>query len=112
MKRCGSLMVKRIRPRVLIFLMSCFPNKSSGCHFGKWPREEINYRRFFCVNGLISLRVEDEHVLNYTHGLIFDLLEKGVVTGLRIDHVDGLYDPASYLQKVREKAPANYIMVL
>jgi len=79
--------------------------------FWKVAAEEINYRRFFCVNGLISLRVEDEHVLNYTHGLIFDLIEKRVVTGVRIDHVDGLYDPASYLQKVREKAPANYIMV-
>ncbi len=79
--------------------------------FWKVAAEEINYRRFFCVNGLISLRVEDEHVLNYTHRLIFDLIEKRVVTGLRIDHVDGLYDPAGYLQKVREKAPANYIMV-
>ncbi len=79
--------------------------------FWKVAAEEINYRRFFCVNGLISLRVEDEHVLNYTHGLIFDLIEKRVVTGVRIDHVDGLYDPASYLQKVRKKAPANYIIV-
>ena len=79
--------------------------------FWKVAAEEINYRRFFCVNGLISLRVEDEHVLNYTHGLIFDLIEKRVVTGVRIDHVDGLYDPASYLQKVREKAPASYIIV-
>jgi (1->4)-alpha-D-glucan 1-alpha-D-glucosylmutase len=79
--------------------------------FWKVAAEEINYRRFFCVNGLISLRVEDEHVLNYTHRLIFDLIEKQLVTGIRIDHVDGLYDPASYLQKVREKAPTNYIMV-
>ena len=79
--------------------------------FWKVAAEEINYRRFFCVNGLISLRMEDENVLNYTHRLIFDLIAKRVVTGLRIDHVDGLYDPASYLQKVREKAPANYIMV-
>ena len=44
--------------------------------FWKVAAEEINYRRFFCVNGLISLRVEDEHVLNYTHGLIFDLIAK------------------------------------
>ena len=79
--------------------------------YWKVAAEEINYRRFFCVNGLISLRVEDEHVLNYTHGLIFDLIRKRVVTGVRIDHVDGLYDPARYLQKVREKAPANYIIV-
>ncbi len=79
--------------------------------YWKVAAEEINYRRFFCVNGLISLRVEDDHVLNYTHGLIFDLIAKRVVTGVRIDHVDGLYDPASYLQKVREKAPDSYIIV-
>ena len=79
--------------------------------FWKVAAEEINYRRFFCVNGLISLKVEDDHVLNYTHHLIFDLIGKGVVTGLRIDHVDGLYDPTSYLKKVRDRAPAAYIVV-
>ena len=79
--------------------------------FWKVAAEEINYRRFFCVNGLISLRVEDEHVLNHTHGLIFDLIERRIVTGLRIDHVDGLYDPTSYLQKVRGRAPTTYIVV-
>ncbi len=79
--------------------------------FWKVAAEEINYRRFFCVNGLISLKVEDDHVLNHTHGLIFDLIERRIVTGLRIDHVDGLYDPASYLQKVRGSAPAAYILV-
>ena len=79
--------------------------------FWKVAAEEINYRRFFCVNGLISLKVEDDHVLNHTHGLIFDLIERRIVTGLRIDHVDGLYDPASYLKKVRGRAPAAYIVV-
>ncbi|MBF0526754.1 MAG: malto-oligosyltrehalose synthase, partial [Deltaproteobacteria bacterium] len=79
--------------------------------FWKVAAEEINYRRFFCVNGLISLRVEDERVLDHTHGLIFDLIERRIVTGLRIDHVDGLYDPTSYLEKVRERAPATYIVV-
>jgi (1->4)-alpha-D-glucan 1-alpha-D-glucosylmutase len=79
--------------------------------FWKVAAEEINYRRFFCVNGLISLRVEDERVLNHTHSLIFDLIERRIVTGLRIDHVDGLYDPTSYLQKMRAKAPTAYIVV-
>jgi (1->4)-alpha-D-glucan 1-alpha-D-glucosylmutase len=79
--------------------------------FWKVAAEEINYRRFFCVNGLVSLRVEDEHVLDHTHGLIFDLIERRIVTGLRIDHVDGLYDPTSYLQKVRGRAPTTYIVV-
>ena len=79
--------------------------------FWKVAAEEINYRRFFCVNGLISLKVEDEHVLNQTHGLILDLIERRIVTGLRIDHIDGLYDPTSYLQKVRSRAPTTYIVV-
>lgn len=79
--------------------------------FWKVAAEEINYRRFFCVNGLISLRVEEEHVLDHTHGLIIDLIERRIVTGLRIDHVDGLYDPTSYLQKVRSRAPSAYIVV-
>lgn len=79
--------------------------------FWKVAAEEINYRRFFCVNGLISLRVEDEHVLNHTHSLVFDLIDRGIITGLRIDHVDGLYDPTGYLQKVRGRAPTTYIVV-
>lgn len=79
--------------------------------FWKVAAEEINYRRFFCINGLISLRMEDEHVLGHTHGLIFDLIERQIVTGLRIDHVDGLYDPTSYLRKIRERAPKAYIIV-
>jgi hypothetical protein len=48
--------------------------------------------------------MEDELVLCHTHGLIFDLIERRIVTGFRIDHVDGLYDPTSYLEKVRERA--------
>jgi (1->4)-alpha-D-glucan 1-alpha-D-glucosylmutase len=99
------------KPESFNFLDDLLSQQVFRLSFWKVAAEEINYRRFFCVNGLISLKVEDEHVLNYTHGLIFDLIEKRVVTGIRIDHVDGLYDPASYLQKVREKAPASYIMV-
>ena len=79
--------------------------------YWKVAAEEINYRRFFCVNGLISLKVEDEHVLNHTHALIFDLIGKEVFTGVRVDHIDGLYDPTSYLNKVRARAPATYIVV-
>lgn len=79
--------------------------------FWKVAAEEINYRRFFCINGLISLRMEDEHVLEHTHGLIFDLIERGIVTGLRIDHIDGLYDPTDYILKIRARAPQAYIVV-
>jgi (1->4)-alpha-D-glucan 1-alpha-D-glucosylmutase len=59
--------------------------------------EEINYRRFFDINELAAIRMEDEEVRQASHVLIFRLLTEGSVTGLRIDHVDGLSDPAGYL---------------
>ncbi|MCX5871781.1 MAG: malto-oligosyltrehalose synthase [Deltaproteobacteria bacterium] len=79
--------------------------------FWKVAAEEINYRRFFCINDLISLRMEDDGVFSHTHGLIFDLIKRRIVTGLRIDHVDGLYDPTTYLQELRKRAPTTYIVV-
>ncbi|MGO8881468.1 MAG: malto-oligosyltrehalose synthase [Desulfomonilaceae bacterium] len=79
--------------------------------FWKVAAEEINYRRFFCINDLISLRMEDDSVFSYTHGLIFDLIKRRIVTGLRIDHIDGLYDPTSYLQELRNRVPTTYIVV-
>src|SRR5262249_57252505 len=59
--------------------------------------EEINYRRFFDVNQLAALRVEDPSVFDEVHRFLFDLVDRGAVTGLRIDHVDGLFDPRDYL---------------
>lgn len=79
--------------------------------FWKVGAEEIDYRRFFSINGLISLRVEDEDVFNQTHQLVMELLEKGIFSGLRVDHVDGLYDPATYLRRLREKLPQTYVIV-
>jgi len=58
--------------------------------------EEINYRRFFDVNELAAIRVEIPAVFHDTHRLIFDLVDAGKITGLRIDHPDGLYDPRRY----------------
>jgi len=57
----------------------------------------INYRRFFDINDLVGLCVERPEVFAATHGLICSLVEQGVVTGLRIDHIDGLRDPREYL---------------
>lgn len=70
--------------------------------YWKTGLEEINYRRFFDVTGLVSLRVEDEKVLEDVHGLIFGLVRAGRVTGLRIDHIDGLRDPQTYLCRLQE----------
>lgn len=63
--------------------------------------EEINYRRFFDINELAAVRMDDPAVFEKTHALIFDLLRQGAVTGLRIDHVDGLYDPGTYLRQLQ-----------
>ena len=79
--------------------------------YWKVGNEELNYRRFFTVNDLISLRIEDEQVFETTHSLILQLVEEGKFDGLRIDHIDGLYDPAQYLNRLREKAPEIYLIV-
>lgn len=64
--------------------------------------EQINFRRFFTVNGLICLNIQDEAVFEHFHKLIKSLLKEGVFQGLRIDHIDGLYDPTQYLAQLRE----------
>ncbi|NJL97340.1 MAG: malto-oligosyltrehalose synthase [Synechococcaceae cyanobacterium SM2_3_2] len=79
--------------------------------FWKVGAEEINYRRFFTINELISLRIEDREVFKRTHELIFRLIDQGIFRGLRIDHIDGLYDPGEYLDRLREKAKDAYIVV-
>jgi (1->4)-alpha-D-glucan 1-alpha-D-glucosylmutase len=66
--------------------------------------EEINYRRFFDVTELVSLRMELPEVFQATHGLVLDLIRKGKVTGLRIDHPDGLWDPKQYFERLRSSA--------
>ncbi|HNA85665.1 MAG TPA: malto-oligosyltrehalose synthase, partial [Nitrospira sp.] len=66
--------------------------------------EEINYRRFFDINELAAIRTEETRVFQESHQLVFRLLKSGVATGLRIDHVDGLYDPEHYLVQLQEWA--------
>jgi (1->4)-alpha-D-glucan 1-alpha-D-glucosylmutase len=64
--------------------------------------EEINYRRFFDVNHLGALRVEFPDVFRETHRLVMELIRKGQVTGLRVDHPDGLYDPSGYFRELQK----------
>jgi (1->4)-alpha-D-glucan 1-alpha-D-glucosylmutase len=63
--------------------------------------DEINYRRFFDINDLAGLRVEDTMVFDHIHQLVLELIAAGTVTGLRLDHVDGLSDPAAYLERLQ-----------
>jgi (1->4)-alpha-D-glucan 1-alpha-D-glucosylmutase len=73
--------------------------------------EELSYRRFFDIETLAGLRVEDEAVFADTHRLILRLVADAVVDGLRIDHVDGLADPEGYLARLREATGGCYVVV-
>ena len=79
--------------------------------FWKVASEELNYRRFFTINELISLRVEEKDVFDFTHELILRLIQEEKIHGLRIDHIDGLYDPMKYLSNLRNKAKEIYVVV-
>ncbi|XDA98986.1 malto-oligosyltrehalose synthase [Sulfitobacter sp. LCG007] len=70
-----------------------------------WRTEQdaITHRRFFNVTGLIGIRVEDEAVFQDVHSLLFDLVDEGVVDGIRIDHIDGLADPGAYLDRLKAR---------
>lgn len=79
--------------------------------------DQLNWRRFFEVSELIGIRVEDPTVFNATHALPLSLYQRGMIDGLRIDHVDGLAEPGAYLRHLRaamrEAAPERepYIVV-
>ncbi|MBD3349016.1 MAG: malto-oligosyltrehalose synthase, partial [Candidatus Eisenbacteria bacterium] len=79
-------------------------------HWARGPTQ-LNYRRFANVPGLVGVRVEDEEVFEAMHAKVLDLLDRGLIDGLRIDHVDGLRDPAGYLERLRSKAPGAWIVV-
>lgn len=81
------------------------------CHWQDTDTQ-INYRRFFTINGLISLNMQNDGVFCDYHGLIKELCEQNIFQGLRVDHIDGLADPEKYLHDLREMAgPDKYIVV-
>ncbi len=69
--------------------------------FWKTSERMINYRRFFTINDLISLRMDDPEVFSQYHRLIGQLTREGLFNGLRVDHIDGLYHPGRYLRRLR-----------
>jgi (1->4)-alpha-D-glucan 1-alpha-D-glucosylmutase len=64
---------------------------------------EINYRRFFTINDLVGIRIQDSMVFDACHNLIARMVEQGAVNALRIDHIDGLRDPVGYLNRLNER---------
>ena len=81
--------------------------------FVHWKRadHELNYRRFFAVNTLAAIRVEEPEVFAASHATIGAWFRDGLVDGLRIDHPDGLYDPAGYLQDLADLTGGAYTLV-
>src|SRR5438067_188390 len=69
--------------------------------FWRVASEKLNYRRFFDVTELVGLRVELPEVFEVIHRLPLSLIADGKVTGLRVDHPDGLWDPAAYFQRLQ-----------
>ena len=65
--------------------------------------DALNWRRFFSINELAGVRIEDPAVFERTHALIFDLYARGLIDGVRVDHVDGLTDPAGYCRQLRAR---------
>ncbi len=78
-----------------------------------WRRADtdLNYRRFFAINTLAGLRVEDPEVFDATHELVLQMVAAGAVDGLRIDHPDGLADPKGYLDRLAEASDGRWTVV-
>ena len=78
-----------------------------------WRRanSELNYRRFFDVTTLAAVRVEDPEVFAATHATVLGWVAEGQVTGLRVDHPDGLADPGAYLRRLAAAAPSAWLVV-
>nr|MDQ2866791.1 malto-oligosyltrehalose synthase [Verrucomicrobiota bacterium] len=74
--------------------------------FWRVAAEEINYRRFFDVNDLVAIRMELPEVFDAAHALLLELVQRGEITGLRIDHPDGLYQPREYFEKLQRRCAA------
>ena len=77
--------------------------------FWRVATEEINYRRFFNINDLAGLRIELPELFEATHRLILGMVERGQVQGLRIDHIDGLFDPARYCATLRRARRRRHV---
>ena len=72
---------------------------------------DLNYRRFFSINELAALRMENPEVFDKVHRFVLDLVAEGRLQGLRVDHIDGLRDPRGYLDQLRSWAPNAYLVV-
>ncbi|MFL6568956.1 MAG: malto-oligosyltrehalose synthase, partial [Chthoniobacterales bacterium] len=90
-------------PRSFDLLDGLLNEQAYRLAFWRVAAEEINYRRFFDVNDLAAIRMELPEVFDTAHKLLLELVAQKAVTGLRIDHPDGLYNPREYFTKLQER---------
>jgi (1->4)-alpha-D-glucan 1-alpha-D-glucosylmutase len=93
----------RLQPRSFDWLDELLNAQSYRLAHWRVASEEINYRRFFDVNQLAALRMEDPAVFDEVHRFVFELVRRRAATGFRIDHVDGLFAPADYLRRLQAR---------
>src|SRR5690606_27340272 len=72
---------------------------------------DLGYRRFFNIDTLIGMRTEREEVFRDLHARVLEWLDSGVLDGVRVDHIDGLYDPLEYLERLHAACPAAWKLV-
>jgi len=89
-------------PRSFDRLERLLQSEAYRLSFWRVAMDEINYRRFFDVNDLAAIRVEDPEVFSAVHALIFDLVRRGLIRGLRVDHPDGLFEPENYFRSLQD----------
>ena len=89
-------------PRSFDLLDALLNRQAYRLSYWRVAADEINYRRFFDINGLASISMEREEVFEETHRLIFRFIREGKLDGLRIDHPDGLYDPLGYFRNLQK----------
>jgi len=95
------------RPESFDLLEELIGEQAYRLSFWRVASDEINYRRFFDVNDLAAVRVEERPVFTAVHEVVFRLIRQGLVTGLRVDHVDGLLDPFKYLSDLQREVTAS-----
>ncbi|MDZ7723646.1 MAG: malto-oligosyltrehalose synthase [candidate division KSB1 bacterium] len=91
-------------------LDALFGEQNYRVAFWRKAEQEIAYRRFFDIQSLVGLRMEDEQVFQDTHQLIFKLIADGHVEGLRIDHPDGLFDPRTYFKRLSDRYSGLWVL--
>jgi (1->4)-alpha-D-glucan 1-alpha-D-glucosylmutase len=102
----GALSGDRTNPDSFDPLHQLLEEQNYRLAFWKTGTHEINYRRFFAVDTLVGLRMERQEVFDESHRLLKELIGEGTITGVRIDHIDGLWDPAEYLRRLAALAPS------